>query len=69
MQWANVIASIIERYKSVPSIVLRAIVADVLSLFDFASDLYTIDRLFTLGHDGPASALLSMVCITVSVQV
>ncbi len=66
---ANLSGWIIARYKSVPSIVVRAVLADVLSLFDLASDLYTIDSLFALGHGGPASALLTMVCLTFVVQV
>jgi hypothetical protein len=69
MLLANVAAWIIARYKSVPSIVLRAILADVLGLFDLGSDLYTIQSLFALGHDGPASALLTMVCLNFALQV
>ena len=59
----------ISRYKSVPAIVVRAIVANLLSAGDLASDLYTIESLLALGHDGPASALLSMVCLSFAVQV
>ena len=57
------------RYKLLPSIVVRAIVANLLSTGDLASDLYTIESLFVLGHDGPASALLTMVCLSFTVQV
>ena len=57
------------RYKLLPSIVVRAIVANLLSTGDLASDLYTIESLFALGHDGPASALLTMVCLSLAVQV
>jgi hypothetical protein len=60
---------LIARYKSLPAIVLRAIVANLLSTADLASDLYTIESLFALGHDGPASALLSMLCLSFAVQV
>jgi hypothetical protein len=69
MPLANVFAWIIARYRAVSSVVLRAIVADLFNVFDLASDLYTIESLFTLGHAGPASALLSMVCLTFAFQV
>jgi hypothetical protein len=55
---------IMARCKSLPAVVLRAIVANLLSTGDLASDLYTIESLFALGHDGPASALLTMVCLS-----
>ncbi len=60
---------LIARYKSLPAIALRAIVANLLSTVDLASDLYTIVNLFALGHKGPASALLTMVCSSVAGQV
>ena len=60
---------LIARSKSMPAIVLRAILANLLSTADLASDLYTIESLFALGHDGPASALLTMVCLSFSMQV
>ncbi len=60
---------LMSRYKSLPSIVLRALVATLLSTVDLASDLYTIVSLFALGHDGPASALLTMVCLSFGAQV
>ena len=63
------IKRLIARYKSLPAVVLRAIVANLLSTADLASDLYTIESLFALGHDGPASALLSMLCLSFAVQV
>ena len=69
MPSGNVFAWVISRYKSVPAIVLRAIVANLLSTGDLASDLYTIQSLFALGHVGPASALLTMVCLSFAVQV
>jgi hypothetical protein len=66
---SRAIKLIIARYKSLPAIVLRAIVANLLSTGDLASDLYTIESLFALGHDGPAYALLTMVCLSFAVQV
>jgi hypothetical protein len=60
---------IIARYKSLPAIVLRAIVANLLSTGDLVSDLYTIESLVALGHDGPAYALLTMVCLSLASQV
>ncbi len=57
------------RYKSVPAIVLRALVANLLSTGDLASDLYTIVSLFALGHDGTAYALLTMVFLSFAAQV
>jgi hypothetical protein len=60
---------IITRSKSVPAIVLRTIFANLLSTGDLASDLYTIVSLFALGHDGAASALLTMVCLSFAFQV
>jgi hypothetical protein len=69
MPLVTVAAWTLARYRSVPSIVLRAVLAELLSFFDLASDLYTIDSLFTLGHDGPASALLTMVYLSFAFQV
>ncbi len=66
---SRAITWIIARYKSVRTIALRAIVTNLLSLFDLASDLYTIESLFALGHNGPACALLTMVCVSFAVQV
>ena len=60
---------LIARYKSLPAIVLRAIVANLLSTADLASDIYTIESLFALGHHGPAYALLTMVCLSFAAQV
>ena len=59
----------IARYKSLSAIVLRAIVANLRSTDNLASDLCTIDSLFALGHNGPASALLTMVCLSFAAQV
>ena len=66
---SRAITWLIARSKALPPIVLRALVANLLSTGDLASDLYTIDSLFALGHDGPASALLTMVCLSFAVQV
>jgi hypothetical protein len=60
---------LVARYKSLPAIVVRALVANLLSTGDLASDLYTIESLFVLGHDGSASALLTMVCLSFAMQV
>jgi hypothetical protein len=60
---------LIARYKLLPAIVLRAIVANLFSTGDLASDIYTIESLFALGLDGPASALLTMVCLSFAAQV
>ncbi len=60
---------LIAHYKLLPAIVLRAIVANLLSTGDLASDLYTIESLFALGHDGPAYALLTMVGLSFATQV
>jgi hypothetical protein len=60
---------LISRYKSLPAIVVRAILANLLSTGDLASDIYTIESLFALGHDGPAYALLAMVCLSFAGQV
>jgi hypothetical protein len=60
---------LIARYKSLPAIVIRALVANLLSSGDLASDLYTVVSLFALGHNGPASALLTMVCLSLALQV
>ena len=66
---SRAIKLLIARYKSLPAIALRTIVANLLSLFDLASDLYTIESLFALGHNTTASALLTMVCLSFAAQV
>ncbi len=66
---SRVIQWLIASYKSLPAIVVRALVANLLSTVDLASDLYTIVSLLALGHDGPASALLTMVCLSFATQV
>jgi hypothetical protein len=69
MPVANVTAWIIARFKSVPLVVLRAVLAEVLHTFDVASDLFTIQSLFAMDHGGPASALLTMVLLAFAVRV
>jgi hypothetical protein len=66
---SRAIKRLVSRYKSLPAVVLRAIVANLLSTGDLASDLYTIVSLFVLGHDGPAYALLTMVGLSFAGQV
>jgi hypothetical protein len=53
----------------VPAIAMRALVANLLSTGDLASDLYTIESLFALGHISPAYDLLAMVCLVFAGQV
>jgi hypothetical protein len=60
---------LIARYKSLPAIAMHALVANMFSTGDLASDLYTIENLFALGHNGPAYALLTMVCLSFVGQV
>jgi hypothetical protein len=62
-------AWIVARYKSMPSIVVRALVATLLGFGDFASDIFTIVSLFGLGHLGSAYALLVMVLLSLLSQV
>ncbi len=57
---------IILRYKSVPAIAVRSTLATLLGMLDLASDIYTIDSLFELGHLGAA---LTMVILSFTVQV
>ena len=60
---------IVERYKSVPFIVLRTTVATLLGTADLASDVQTIVSLFGLGIASSAYALLAMVCSSIAAQV
>ena len=60
---------IIERYKSLPGIVVRATVGALLGTGDVLSDIVTICTLFGLGLLGPAYALLTMVLLSFGVQV
>ena len=56
-------------YKSVPGLVVRAIIATLLGTGDLASDVYSTVGLFELGHVGPANAMVAMVCASMTAQV
>jgi hypothetical protein len=56
-------------YKSLPGIVVRAIVATLLGTGDLVSDLYTTVTLFSLSHLGPAYAMVAMICASMAAQV
>jgi hypothetical protein len=60
---------IVVGYKSVPGIVVRAIVSTLLGTGDLVSDLYTTVNLFSLSHLGPAYAMVAMICLSMAVQV
>ena len=73
MAEGNVLKRAFERIitgcKSLPGIVVRAIVATLLGTGDLVSDLYTIVNLFSLSHLGPAYAMVAMICASIAVQV
>jgi hypothetical protein len=73
MAEGNVVTRTLKRivagYKSVPGIVVRAIVATLLGTGDLVSDLYTTVILFSLSHLGPAYAMVAMICLSMAVQV
>ena len=60
---------IVAGYKSLPGIVVRAIVATLLGTGDLVSDLYTTVTLFSLSHLGPAYAMVAMICASMAAQV
>ena len=60
---------IVAGFKSLPGIVVRAIVATLLGTGDLVSDLYTTVTLFSLSHLGPAYAMVAMICASMAVQV
>ena len=60
---------IIVGFKSLPGIVVRAIVATLLGTGDLVSDLYTTVNLFSLSHLGPAYAMVAMIYASMAVQV
>jgi hypothetical protein len=60
---------IVAGYKSLSGIVVRAIVATLLGTGDLVSDVYTTVTLFSLGHLGPAYAMVGMICASMAVQV
>jgi hypothetical protein len=73
MAEGNVVTRALKRivtgYKSLPGIVLRAIVATLLGTGDLVSDLYTTVTLHSLSHLGPAYAMVAMICASMAVQV
>ena len=73
MAEGNVVTRALKRivagYKSVPGIVVRAIVATLLGTSDLVSDLYTTVTLFSLRHLAPAYAMVAMICASMAVQV
>ena len=73
MAEGNVVTRALKRivagYKSLPGIVVRAIVATLLGTGDLVSDLYTTVTLFSLSHLGPAYAMVAMICASMAVQV
>jgi hypothetical protein len=60
---------IVAGYKSLPGIVVRAIVATLLGTGDLVSDCYTTVTLFSLSHLRPAYAMVGMICASMAVQV
>jgi hypothetical protein len=73
MAEGNVVTRALKRivacYKSVPGIVVRAIVATLLGTGDLVSDVYTTVNLFSLSHLDPAYAMVAMICVSMTVQV
>jgi hypothetical protein len=73
MAEGNVVTRALKRivtgYKSLPGIVVRAIVATLLGTGDLVSDVYTTVNLFSLSHLGPAYAMVAMICASMAVQV
>jgi hypothetical protein len=63
------VAWVVARFKSVPGVVARALATVLFGWLDMASDVYTINALFGLGHNGAAYALLTMVGVNVAMQV
>ena len=60
---------ILAGYKSLPAIVVRAIIATLLGTGDLVSDVYTTVTLFSLSHLRPAYAMVGMICASMAVQV
>jgi hypothetical protein len=73
MAEGNVVTRALKRivagYKSLPGIVVRAIVATLLGTGDLVSDLYTTVTLFSLSHLVPAYAMVAMICASMAAQV
>jgi hypothetical protein len=60
---------IVTGFKSLPGIVVRAIVSTLLGTGDLVSDVYTTVNLYSLSHLGPAYAMVAMICASMAVQV
>ena len=60
---------IVAGFKSLPGIVVRAIVSTLLGTGDLVSDVYTTVTLFSLRHLGPAYAMVAMICASMAAQV
>ncbi len=60
---------IVAGFKSLPGIVVRAIIATLLGTGDLVSDLYTTVNLFSLSHLGPAYTMVAMMCFSMAGQV
>ena len=60
---------IVTGVKSLPGIVVRAIVATLLGTGDLVSDFYTTVNLFSLSHLGRAYAMVAMICLSMAAQV
>jgi hypothetical protein len=73
MAEGNVVTRALKRivagFKSVPGIVLRAIVATLLGTGDLVSDVYTTVTLFSLSHLAQAYAMVAMIGASMAVQV
>ena len=73
MAEGNVVTRALKRivagFKSLPGIVVRAIVATLLGTGDLVSDVYTTVTLFSLSHLGPAYAMVAMICASMAAQV
>ncbi len=55
-------------FKSLPGVVVRAIVATLLGTGDLVSDVYTTVTRFSLSHLGPAYAMVAMICARMAAQ-
>ena len=60
---------IVAGYRSMPGIVVRAMIATLLGTGDLVSDLYTTVNLYSLSHLGPAYAMVAMICASMAAQV
>ncbi len=73
MAEGNIVTRALKRivvgFKSLPGIVVRAIIATLLGTGDLVSDVYTTVNLFSLSHLGPAYAMVAMISASMAVQV